>query len=229
MRFMRSLHKWGTLIVGVQLGIWLVSGLIMSLLDPRAVSGEDIAAVEPQVQASIPDGLVGPAEIIRQFADEQIRSLEFKRQLGRWVWRVESDTGVSLWLAATGQRLTIDEKEARRIAFEGYFGEGKVVAATLLTRPTIEARKHPLPIWRIDYDDRQRTRYYIGTDEGRILERRNATSSLFDFVWMLHTMDYVGRDDFNTPWVIAASALAFLVTLSGIVLLIRSLAPRRTL
>jgi hypothetical protein len=226
MSLMRTLHKWGALIVGLQIGVWLISGLVLSLLDPRAVSGENIAAMEPQIESTMPASIIQPSQILQRLAGEQVQSLELKRQLGRWVWRVQSDAGVALLLASSGEKIVVDEKEARRIAFEGYFGEGRLRAATLLTAPSIEARGHALPLWRVDFEDSQRTRYYIGTDEGRILERRNDTWTLFDLMWMLHTMAYIDRDDFNTPWVIAAAVFSLGVAISGVVLLVKALLPR---
>jgi len=37
--WMRTLHKWVGLIVGLQFVVWLGSGLMMSLLDPDKIEG----------------------------------------------------------------------------------------------------------------------------------------------------------------------------------------------
>ena len=44
---------------------------------------------------------------------------------------------------------------------------------------------------------------------------------LKDFFWMLHTMDYRGRDDFNNPLVVAVGVSAAWVGLTGLWLLLR--------
>jgi hypothetical protein len=228
-RFMRKLHKWIGLLVGLQFLVWLLSGLGMSLLDAKAVSGEDLAAFDHDVQAVDPAlGLVEPQSILESLPDTQVHGLELKRQLGYWVWRAQTAEGVVLFNARTGARMQVDEATARRVAQGGYFGDGAIRNATLLNEPTLEARGHALPIWRIDFDDARHTRYYVGADEGTILERRNDTWQLFDLFWMLHTMDYVGRDDFNTPWVILVAFLALWLASSGVVLLVNSFSrPRR--
>jgi Na+-transporting NADH:ubiquinone oxidoreductase subunit F len=227
MRFMRQLHKWIGLFVGVQLLIWLVSGLGMNLLDARVVSGEDLMAFEHDVQLLDPArDYVGPEQILAVVPGSAVHSLELKRQLGYWVWRARTDSGVLLFDARSGERMQIDTATARRVAEQGYFGDGAVRSVVLLTEPTLEARGHPLPTWRVDFDDERHTRYYVGSDEGTIIARRNDTWQLFDVFWMLHTMDYVGRDDFNTPWVILVAFLSLWLAISGTVLLVRSFAPR---
>jgi hypothetical protein len=79
----------------------------------------------------------------------------------------------------------------------GYGGTGKLKTVTLLGRSRLEARGHSAPIWKVDFDDQYHTRSYISADEGRILERRNDTWRWFDLFWMLHTMDYAERDNFQ--------------------------------
>ena len=227
MRFMRKLHKWLGLVIGVQLLVWLVSGLGMNLLDARVVSGEDLMAFEHDVQLIDPAlHYVEPAQIVAAMPANSVRALQLKRQLGYWVWRAQTDSGVVLFDARTGARMEIDEATARRSAAQGYFGDGALSSAQLIHEPTLEARGHALPTWRIDFDDARHTRYYVGADEGQILERRNDAWQLFDVFWMLHTMDYVGRDDFNTPWVILVAFLSLWLAISGSILLIKSFAPR---
>ncbi|MDP0971870.1 hypothetical protein Q6294_33595, partial [Klebsiella pneumoniae] len=60
------------------------------------------------------------------------------------------------------------------------------------------------------------------TLQGDVLEHRNKTWRLFDFFWMLHIMDYSGRQDFNNPLVVSAAVGGFWLALSGIWLLFTS-------
>jgi len=63
--------------------------------------------------------------------------------------------------------------------------------------------------------------------------RRNDRWRLFDLFWMLHVMDYQGRDNFNTLLLQVVSGLGLVTILSGFTLaavtsprLRRLLAPR---
>ena len=66
----------------------------------------------------------------------------------------------------------------------------------------------------------------VGTDP--FVARRNDWWRLFDFVWMLHIMDYETRDDFNHPLLIATAATALLFVVSGLFMLFFAFRPRRS-
>jgi PepSY-associated TM region len=220
MRFIRLLHKWVGLVAGLQICLWLVSGLVMSLLDHHVVSGDSTAAEESPATIAADAPLVDPQALLP--AHDSAERIELQRRLGAWVWRVETAAGVRLYDGASGEALTIDARRALAIADEGRAGDAKPASATLLDTPTLEARGHTPPFWRVDFNDAQQTRYYIARDDGRILERRTGDWRVFDVFWMLHTMDYRGRDDFNHPLVITFAFLSVWLALSGVILLFRS-------
>src|SRR3546814_3701261 len=91
-----------------------------------------------------------------------------------------------------------------------------------MTVATVEVRDHEAPIWRVPFEDGEGTTLYVSGQDGRVLERRNDTWRIFDFVWMLHIMDYTGRQDFNNPLVIMAGSGGLWIALSGFWLLVTS-------
>jgi uncharacterized iron-regulated membrane protein len=221
MRFVRWLHKWVGLIAGLQMFLWLASGLVMSLLDHHVVSGDSTAAEATPVALGEGEQLVDPHTVLAS-ASGPVQRVDLERRLDRWVWRVEAQTGVRLYDAASGEQIPIDSEYALALAAEARAGDATPAAASLLTAPTLEARNHPTPLWRVDFNDAQRTAYYIAADDGRILERRTGDWRVFDVFWMLHTMDYRGRDDFHHPLVITFALLALWLALTGVLLLFRS-------
>jgi len=86
----------------------------------------------------------------------------------------------------------------------------------------LEVRGHEGAIWRVPFQDGDATTLYVSAQDGRILERRNDSWRVFDFVWMLHIMDYTGRQDFNNPLVIMAASGGLWIALSGFWLLVTS-------
>ena len=70
-------------------------------------------------------------------------------------------------------------------------------------------------MWQIKLADVDKTLVYVDQATGAIAARRNDAWRRFDFFWMLHTMDYSSRDDFNTPWLIVFSVLGLLSVSSG--------------
>lgn len=218
MRFLRKLHKWLGLIVVLQLLLWTVSGTVFAWLDHHEVSAEhSVKGVEPAVfDSSVtlvePPTWTGAGEII----EVRLTSL-----LDRWVWRVETTTGIKLLSAATGEPFQMTEQLVRELAARQYNGSGQITSVVFHPTSTIETRDSAAT-WEARFDDNRATTFYFSADDGRLVETRNSTWRLFDFFWMLHTMDYRGRDNFNNPLVITVGFAALWLALSGFILLFKS-------
>ena len=76
-------------------------------------------------------------------------------------------------------------------------------------------RGRTLPAWQVKLTDVDNTHVYVDQATGTVASRQNDAWRQFDFFWMLHTMDYSGRDNFNTPWLIGFSVLGLLSVSSG--------------
>ena len=139
----------------------------------------------------------------------------------RWVWRVELQDRVELRALEDGAPVELDEPWVRKLALGRYAGGGRLLAATLQTQPDIESRAQG-PVWRAQFDDSQRTALYFAADDGHFIAARTASWRVYDFFWMLHTMDYAGRDNFNNPLIVTIGMAALWLSISGIVLLTRS-------
>ena len=198
--FFRRVHKWIGLILGLQFVIWTISGAIMAVLDMDTVSG---GPRPPAVEASeLPPPGNAWRTVQRALRSEPITSVTLRQMLDRHVYEVGTGDGTRLFDAHTGQAVVVDAVVARRVAEAAYLGGGKVKAVKLVTAPTFAIREHPLPAWRIDFADGDNSSFYVSGATGKLLERRNDTWRLWDFVWMLHNMDYVDRKSFNHPLII---------------------------
>ena len=70
----------------------------------------------------------------------------------------------------------------------------------------------------VTFGDARRTTVYVATELGTVQKVRNRPWRRFDFLWMLHTMDYAGRDNI-TNWLLRAFSVLGLATVgSGFVL-----------
>ncbi len=59
---------------------------------------------------------------------------------------------------------------------------------------------------------------YLDPWTGDVLARRTTRWRVFDFLWMLHVMDFDDRDNFNHPLLQVSAALGLLVALGGVIL-----------
>lgn len=216
----RKLHKWIGLAIGIQVAIWMLSGLAMGLIDHHKVTGlHDSAAAAALPISSLSGDLLEPHVIADRLTDSSpIRSMSLSSFSGRPVYRVTTADANTLYDAADGSLVMIDASLASAFANADYIGTGKILNVTEIVAPTLETRHHAGAVWRVDFDDQDETSYYISGQDGAILERRNSSWRLFDIFFMLHVMDYRGREDFNNVLVIIASLIAAWFAITGIVL-----------
>lgn len=217
---LRKLHKWVALLVGLQLFLWTSSGLMFSWLDHHDVSGELLAVAPPVPPLSAEIRLSDPNEWMAQYAGRTIRGISLQPLNGGWVYRIAHEDGVELRNAADGARTRIDAAAARTLAADYYRGKGRLVDVTHHSQPTLETRTAGAT-WQAAFDDDIGTSLYFSADDGTLVVARTGTWRVFDFFWMLHTMDYSGRDDFNNPLVILAGSAALWIALTGILLVFR--------
>jgi Na+-transporting NADH:ubiquinone oxidoreductase subunit F len=221
MLFLRKLHKWLGLVIGLQVVLWAASGLMFAWLDPDAVDAAgSVRAVEPAVLSSTVVK-TEPATWLGDYSAPDLYDVRAIRLADRWVWRVELRHRVELRSIEDGARVNVDEPWLRRLALERYAGGGRLIAATLQTQPDTASRASG-PVWQAQFDDPQRTALYFAADDGHFIVARTATWRVYDFFWMLHTMDYVGRDNFNNPLIVTIGMATLWLSISGIVLIGRS-------
>ena len=95
----------------------------------------------------------------------------------------------------------ISRVEAEAIAIDDFAHPAKVLESTFIDQVQdghSEYRSKEVPVWKVLLDHPSQTAIYVSAQRGEVVARRNARWRVFDFFWMLHTMDYQGRDNFNS-------------------------------
>lgn len=230
----RQVHRWLGLVIGIQFVLWTVGGLYFAWTDLDEIHGDHLRAPAPQLDDV--EDLVSPSAVIAQIRAggepvDSLAGLGLAEVLGRPTYRVDYFTRVSgevvrkqrLADASTGEpRADISRQEAIALAEQAYTGGGTVRAVELLQTSDIdghhEYRGGPLPAWAITFDAPGNPTAYIPAREGHVRAIRHRGWRTFDFLWMLHTMDFVARDDFNNALLRAFSVLGLVTVLSGFLL-----------
>jgi len=221
-RLLKNLHKWIGLLIGIQVLLWLLSGLAISLLDPEKVSGKRWA--RPNIPASetlAAGALLEPAALPATWLDGAL-SVDLSILHGRPVYRIRRIDGVILADAADGSMISTGKTGAAEIARHDFSGVGDIVSIVPGMAPDQETRDSRGAYWRVDFSDPANTAIYVSVSSGEILERRNRYWRIHDFFWMLHIMDYPGREDINNPLVITMALTAIWLGISGLLLLFGS-------
>ncbi|RVU40260.1 PepSY domain-containing protein [Rheinheimera riviphila] len=216
-RFWRTFHLWLSLLLSLQLLAWFGSGLVMSILPIDEVRGDHLRAPVPPINWQL--AKMCPAQLPAHTGGLSLR------QRGEMpVYQLDHDGKLQFFNALDGSALPpLTEPELRVMAQQSYNGTGTIHSAQLIDELPLEARGLPTPVWQVQFNDTDNTVFYLEPTLGQVLRVRTDNWRLFDFVWMLHIMDYDERDDFNHGLLIASSALALLFTISGLVLLVLTL------
>lgn len=217
--WMRRIHKWLGLLIGLQFILWLASGLFMGLLDGDALNGSRHRN-QAATSRDWPTDVL-PIDTVLDGTSTRIIGAHARWLLGRPVY--ELSDGQARWVvdAADGGRIDIDAELAATAARASYIGLGRQQLPVRL-KHSLETRNHATPVWRVDFSDDEDTSVYVSAQTGQILEHRNSTWRLYDFLWMLHIMDYSGREDYNNPILMLAGMSGLWLAMTGSWLLISS-------
>lgn len=218
--WLRRIHKWVGLAIGVQFVLWTVSGAAMALLDMDQVAGGKPAeAPTPPMAYS---SKTWP-RIQRSLAGEQVTALALRQLPSGQAIQVTTAKGARLFDIPNGAPIAIDPQLAAAIASAAH-PDGALVARTVPLRElTLAVREHELPIWRVDFRDAAHSSYYVSGSTGTVLERRNDSWRWWDFFWMLHNMDYANRTSFNHPLIVMVGFAMTWLACTGFWLLFRTM------
>ena len=217
--WMRRIHKWVGLLIGIQFVLWMASGVVMSLFDAQKVQGREFR-VRPAPPAPWPETAL-PVDTVLANAGNRVRTVSTGWLSDRPIYVLADGEETRLVDATNGKIFDIDAQLALQLARASYSGKG-LPGAPIKLGQTLETRSHPGPVWKVDFLDAEDTSVYLSAQTGQVLEHRNRTWRLFDVFWMFHIMDYFERKDFNNPLVITSAVGGLWLAMTGLWLLITS-------
>ncbi|MFN4761711.1 PepSY domain-containing protein [Gillisia sp. Q332] len=209
----RKTHRYLGLFIGIQFIIWSVSGLYFSWTDIDEIHGDDFR--KHHVENPSFNNLISPAEAN---ANLPINSLELKDIGGVPYYLVD---GNKLINARTGEiKDELSSEEAVLIARK-HMVDGLNITGVERIEETgnhHEYRSGALPAYVLSFNQPNNLKAYISIQDASFRSIRHRDWRWFDFLWMTHTMDYEGRDDFNNLVLRIFSLLGLITVLSGFVL-----------
>jgi uncharacterized iron-regulated membrane protein len=218
--WLRKIHKWVGLVIGLQFVIWAISGSAMALLPMDEVAGGEMA---DQLAPTIPSGGNAWLNVQKELGDQPVSKLSLRALPQGQAIEVATSGGVRLFDAGNGQPILIEAEAAKSIASAAHPSGATVTMVAPLKELTLPVREHDLPIWQVDFADENHSSYYVSGTTGEILERRNDSWRWWDFFWMLHNMDYAKRTSFNHPLIITVGFAMAWLAVTGFWLLFRTM------
>lgn len=220
----RKTHKWLGLFIGIQVVIWSLSGLYMTVVHIDTIHGDHM------VRRSAPRS-ISAAELTDPIAvsaanDGQPVRLAWLR--GKPIYVVKGDAGEKGIDARTGTVVQQpNQAEIRAMASAIYAGDQPIRATELITDIPGEVRGRQPPLWRVEFDHWNKPTLYLSPVTGELVSRRHELWRVFDFVWMLHIMDYDERENVNNGLLRTFTWGALLMALSGAWLLVYSFPKKK--
>ncbi len=191
----RRVHKWLALAVGLQALIWTISGMYMVAVHIDYIHGDHLVRT-PQEQPIDLSRLVAPSTVSSQLTN--VQAVRLSQLPDRPTYIVKTSKGSHLFDAITGAKLPmVDQATIRTLAEQRMAEDRQITKISLLDRSPLEVKAHPAPLWRVDFEGWDKPAFYFSPVTGELLSRRHEAWRVFDFMWMLHIMDYDDRENMN--------------------------------
>ena len=235
--YIRKSHRYLGLLLGIQFLLWTIGGLYFSWNDIDEVHGDFQMKRVPLLSSDVQ--LVSPSMILDSIKKihriDSLVSIQLIDILGKPVYQVRCISALHdmqthtdhhdlmnhLADAQTGQlRSPLSEQEAVAVAKRHFIDNAEVVKIEKVDsiHAHHEYRSGVLPAYAISFEHPSKTTVYVAAELGTVQKFRNDKWRVFDFLWMLHTMDYEGRDNFGNILLRAFSVFGLITVLSGFLL-----------
>ena len=218
LRWSLQFHKWIALVVGIQVLLWTLGGLVMTAIPIERVRSEHHVA-ERQPAPLVLDRVISAESAAKAVGVSPVEAVLKATPRGP-VWALKDQAGkVAAVAAVTGRTLPpLSAGEAGALAAGAYKGEGRPGPARYLADAPQETGREG-PVWRVDFDDAESTTFYLAPDTGEVVSRRSNVWRFYDFFWRLHIMDLETGEDFNHPLIVTVTGATLVIVVSGFVLL----------
>jgi len=230
--YIRKTHRYLGLLIGIQFLGWTIGGLYFSWSNLNEIHGDHLK--RPGEALPVNPSLASPADAIRALGlrpgQDELTGVQLIQVLGKPLYQLNYRLAhgnnhrmahTRLVDAETGAlRPDLSREEAIALARQRFNGPADIEQVDYLTKTDShhEYREKPLPAWAITFKQPAHATVYVAAALGTVQSVRTDPWRVFDWLWMVHTMDYQGRDDINNGILRAFSILGLVTILSGFAL-----------
>lgn len=183
-------HRWLALLAGLQLTIWLVTGLLFNLIDDTWLDSNHYHQKASQTQSpkqhlSTTDSI---NTLLNRLSAHTIKQIKLTTLLDKPMFAVNTTQGSLYFWADNLAPVELTSDDIRNIAQSSYSGQGNLGEAKPATHLTRFG--HAKQIYQFDTNDELATQIFVDGDSGTVLGHLNQRSAIRDLLFMLHFMDY---------------------------------------
>ncbi len=222
MNSLKKIHKWASVIVGLQMLVWLGSGLYFNLVDRATAKGKTYYAPVVHNSDVAYQQLIEPALIVDKFPASM--SLRLIHLLDKPYYLLQHQATLyshakntfTLVDATSAEAVSIDAEFASALALQSYTGIEEPSSVTLLLPPIADFPKQKNALWQVNFANNINTSVYINAQSGQLVGHSDDEKRLADFFYMLHFMDYGKLGGFNSVQVMVFAFIALWLSFSGV-------------
>lgn len=224
----KSLHKWLSLLVFIQLFIWLGTGIFFNLMDHGKARGNHYR--QALVNQDIDHQRLADIQGVLAASHSAVSEITLVQRLGQPYYLLTHKKGLykhfnsdfSLVDAYSGVTLVISDKIAEKLAQASYKGSADISSVVKVKPPIADFLKEKNTLWQVNFLDELNTSVYINASSGRLVGHSNDDKRFVDFFFMLHFMDYplFGQDSvggFNNWQIIFFALITLFFCITGFI------------
>lgn len=223
----RVVHRWLSVLVAIQVMIWVATGLYFNLIDANWHNSDTYRSATSKERC--PKNLIPIDKISALYGALYIELAanetgcfylaHFKQTFHQYqpmqTRTVDATTG------EIAEPLTAEN--ARELAIASYTGPGAAISTTLTPGGESSNHKQQNPIWRIAFNDDKQTIVYVHSVTREVIRHENRNSRFHQLMFKLHFMDYFNTGGFNHTLLIVMAMLTCLTFLTGIIWLVNKI------
>jgi uncharacterized iron-regulated membrane protein len=225
----RKIHRYLGLVIGVQFLFWTIGGMYFAFSDLDEIHGDH---QRKHVMLKNYDSIVSPSVVLNKIKEvysiDSLESLKLISILDKPVYQIiyHHDHMGGMQMAQLADALNgellppLTKEQGMALAQKHFNTNADVKSVTYIDKVHghHEYREKPLPAWAITFNHPSNTTVYVSANLGTVESFRNSKWRIFDFLWMLHTMDYTSRDNFGNILLRAFSIFGLATITSGFIL-----------
>jgi len=215
----RKLHRYLGAFIGIQFLFWTIGGLYFSWNNMKDVHGKTLI---DKSEHTLGFDYNEPVRKLLTVVPKPIKTIEGIIVNTDSLLRVKTSQGIRLLKLNKNQhniRECLTEEQILAFVKSRLKSEIPIKKIEFLQKDHIskahEYREKPLPVYAVHLEHETNTIVYVHPELAKITSVRNDNWRRFDFLWMLHVMDFETRDHI-TNWTLRVfSVLGLATILSG--------------
>lgn len=231
MKLVKKLHRWLSVIVGLQLIIWITTGLYFNLISKQWHSADTYKQAGAQAKCPTKPYPISVLGLTRAALSIELKS----NALGCYyliqyqqIFHQYQAMDAKSYNARTGSLLReMTSEQAVTLAINSYAGSGKVASISKQPPGSSSDGKQQNPVFRVDFLDDRNTSVFVHAITRQVIRHENDNSRFHKLMFTLHFMDYFTPGNFNNWLLSLFGAMTLILTITGIYWLVVRISNRQ--